>query len=409
MDTADPKSPNSLAGWGTIVLQTLLPVAALGGGNAIAPLAALAGLLATPLRGWRSLVAVGWPWALPLLGFVLYAAISVIWSPAADSRQGYRLVAGVVFGLLLAAGLARMPEDAVKPSAFAIVGGAILFIGLGLIEALLNMPLNRLAQPDAIDWVLARNPGKGISVFSVIIWPAVVIGATAFDGRFRMLAFGLLAGAGYLTLQFDQATNALAFLAGALAAITALILGGSFAVRAVFLAAAAWLISAPLVAGAIGDLIPSAPFSVEHRFAIWHFAAEQALQQPLFGHGLDAARTISETGLVQGVEAQLMPLHPHSISLQVWLELGMVGVGLAALALGTGGWLAGSAIQRQKTTAAAVAGSAAAFAVLANLSYGAWQEWWVATAIIAAANSIILWRYMNQTSVPDENFAFIVA
>jgi O-antigen ligase len=77
---------------------------------------------------------------------------------------------------------------------------------------------------------------------------------------------------------------------------------------------------------------------------------------------------------------QILPLHPHNAALQVWLELGAVGAALAAALA----WLLGVAAARA-TCPAAAAGALASGAVTAMLSFGAWQAWWIAAGLLAAA------------------------
>ena len=79
-----------------------------------------------------------------------------------------------------------------------------------------------------------------------------------------------------------------------------------------------------------------------------------------------------------------LPLHTHNAPLQWWLELGLPGAALMA-----GLWLfalrliAGQSAGRA-ARAIAIGGFAAAF-VIACLSFGAWQAWWLATLGLAAA------------------------
>src|SRR6185503_5937129 len=99
-----------------------------------------------------------------------------------------------------------------------------------------------------------------------------------------------------------------------------------------------------------------------------------------FGHGLDASRTAPQLLPVRdGYSVAAIPLHPHSASMQVWFETGAV-----AAVLLTGGW-ALSRLLVNRAHAAAAAATMAAGGVIANLSYGIWQEWWDAALLLAAA------------------------
>ncbi|MGE0533281.1 MAG: O-antigen ligase domain-containing protein, partial [Hyphomonadaceae bacterium] len=94
-----------------------------------------------------------------------------------------------------------------------------------------------------------------------------------------------------------------------------------------------------------------------------------------------------------GETVPLLPLHPHNLSLQLWLETGVIGAALVAAALI---WGAVRSARRSlaRVDAAALAGALAAGALIAHFSYGAWQEWWVAT-IIGAAGLLMRLRTPN--------------
>ena len=88
---------------------------------------------------------------------------------------------------------------------------------------------------------------------------------------------------------------------------------------------------------------------------------------------------------VRSVVTRGIPLHPHSGSLQIWLETGAVGAALGALALVIGGVAMSRALAHRRAAAGAACATLVSFGFIANVSYGIWQEWWVATALIAAA------------------------
>jgi hypothetical protein len=70
---------------------------------------------------------------------------------------------------------------------------------------------------------------------------------------------------------------------------------------------------------------------------------------------------------------------------QIWLELGVVGAALAALFWA---WVV-VGIDRlealDRPMAAAAAAAMAAYLVIGGLSFGVWQEWWLALGALTAA------------------------
>jgi O-antigen ligase len=114
------------------------------------------------------------------------------------------------------------------------------------------------------------------------------------------------------------------------------------------------------------------PLSWSERMGYWTFATARIAEHPLRGWGLDASRTFGAA----------IGLHPHNGAIQTWLELGVLGATLMALA-----WalafrrLADDA--RSLVTAAAAA-SAAVYLFFGSVSFGVWQEWWLALGALVA-------------------------
>ncbi|HWA00028.1 MAG TPA: O-antigen ligase family protein [Caulobacterales bacterium] len=361
------------------------PAAVAGGAMALAVLQGVAGVLATPFRNLLPRGAGGWVFLATLAAFVCYAAASSAWSLNPDHGQALRLAAGCACGLLFAAGAGASEgnQRLVRAlGAAALLAAMLLLLG----EAFADMPLNRMAQPDTPTGLLMRNPARGASVVMCLVWPAV---AALAGGRSlqRMAWRALLIGVGVLAFQFDQSGNTIGFAVGLLAYALASF-APRFAIMAIAIALALWLLAAPWVvlhAPTPPSLMAQLPDSWAVRTEIWRFAATQAAQHPLLGLGLDASRTFQQTADLRGLHFNLIPLHPHSASLQIWLETGAVGAALGAIALLAGGWALAEALKHDRVAASGAAGAFAAIGFIANVSYGAWQEWWIATAFAAAA------------------------
>jgi O-antigen ligase len=119
--------------------------------------------------------------------------------------------------------------------------------------------------------------------------------------------------------------------------------------------------------------------SARHRIIIWNHTAEQALKSPWIGVG---ARTTHVLGPrlereMAGPDADLLrslSLHSHSVYLQTWFELGLIGATLLTL-LGLAVLQAISALAPQLQSYAYATFASAA--ITAASSYGMWQIWFV--------------------------------
>ena len=143
--------------------------------------------------------------------------------------------------------------------------------------------------------------------------------------------------------------------------------------------------------------------SARHRVEIWDFTLQRIAEKPLLGWGFDAARHLQTSYPETGATGRtLAALHPHSVPLQILLELGAVG------AVVTIGLLCLVAMRLDEVSGRARAfGQAALVAALAmgTVAYGAWQNWWLALIVsvallvpLVAAPGAQEWRYSRAPS-----------
>jgi O-antigen ligase len=136
------------------------------------------------------------------------------------------------------------------------------------------------------------------------------------------------------------------------------------------------------------DEAPWLQGSARHRIIIWNHTAEHVLKAPWFGVGARTTYVLGprlerEQGMRKDVPYQrTLSAHSHSVYLQTWFELGLIGatllcvVGLAILQA------ISSLTSRLQPYACATFASAA---VMAASSYGMWQIWFVSMFGFCAA------------------------
>lgn len=122
---------------------------------------------------------------------------------------------------------------------------------------------------------------------------------------------------------------------------------------------------------------------VGHRIEIWDFIARKALEEPFFGHGLEYTRNCETFETEARFLASNSILHPHSALLQMWIELGIIGV---LVFLGVSAVLICSIFSSSDAVTRKAAISLFAVSVLVScFSYGMWQSWWIGLLFIISA------------------------
>ena len=128
--------------------------------------------------------------------------------------------------------------------------------------------------------------------------------------------------------------------------------------------------------------------SIAHRYYIWKFTIDRAREHPILGWGLDASRSLPGGDVSIGVGRELMPLHPHNAFLQIWVELGYVGLILLAAII----WLMFPKTPSDEAfdkNMAILPITISMLVVIMSLSFGIWQSWWMsAIALIICLASM---------------------
>lgn len=318
---------------------------------------------------------------LTTAAFLALAAISIAWSPSRRAgltvlELGYVAVAI----LLLGTWAATLPAAAAGRIARLAAAGLLAGTAVFALELVLDFPLNRWwnALPAGAPVDAGNVPKRTAAILALLVWPAgLALAGPPVRGALPPLAY---AGATLLLTSRSALTGMLAGL-GTLAAAACFprtvhtVLAGLLTAGFVLVIPLALLASDAARLDRAGWLFDSA----RHRVEIWEHAAARALETPLAGQGIDASRALAPRGEVSQFGAltdSLLPLHPHNAFLQVWLELGAVGAGLAlALAL-----LALRAVGRLPRPARAHGLALYATGlVMASTAYGLWQAWWMAS------------------------------
>lgn len=317
--------------------------------------------------------------AAPLAGLVGLGLVSSLWSlaPAASLDTAAQIAGCVLVAMILCAGAASLDPARRGELGTGLAAGVAAALALASLAKIFSADLYLVLGGAASaanwrDYFLDRQ----FSFLLLVLFPAL-----AFAGRRRIVASGLLLLAALVILSAANMATRIALLAGL--AVLPIAYGlPRLAPRLAAVLVAGAVLAAPVAVSLAPDVasidapLGSPAASSAHRFVIWRFAQEKIAARPVAGWGLDAARRVpgGRDEFAPGIN--YLPLHPHSAPLQLWLELGGLGAATAAAFAASLAWAAGR-IENRLHRALALAQLAAAF-VVAGLSYGIWQNWWMA-------------------------------
>jgi len=371
-----------------LLLFGLTPLFGYLGYLGFAPLVTLAGLMAAPT------LARGRQGDTPLIILALlclWAAISLAWSPAAplpgpkgdyggiEKLTAVKLVLQLGFYGAAAAAVQRLSPASARRA------GTVLAIGLAPMAAIyvcdsfqhgaILLAIARAIGDDPEPRLMVKNAAQTAYVLAMLLFPAVLI---ALRRGWRPLAGFLILALIVGTLVTSYTSPLIASLAGALAWLAMRRWGRTAAVAMIpplVLAylAAPFVVSLAVRQGLFAMLHKVVPLSWDIRLDVWAFASSKVMEHPLRGLGLDSAR------LFPGA----IPLHTHDAPIQLWLELGLPGAALAAAFFALVLWRIGEMARERRNQAAVAAGAAVTYITIGALSFGVWQEWWLALGVLA--------------------------
>jgi O-antigen ligase len=341
-----------------------------------------------------------WPW----MALALWSLVSMAWAPLTkdlslaallvdfEKQTAVKLIfQALLYGAFIVAA-ASLPQALAKRALTGLAVGLVMAAALVLVEGSygaaiyqrLKVIFDQPIRPD----LAVKNVAQATYILALFCWPVALF----LSGRFAKgvsqwmigtLFIGLVAAAVQMS-----ADAALAGLAVGLVAYSAVAIAGRLGVLLLVAATTVYWVATPLLVLMAVDhglfLRAQAVLgaSWDARLDIWSFATARIMEHPLLGWGLDASRTFGNS----------IPLHTHDGALQVWLELGAVGALLMATA-----WLfllkaIYDLIEVDRPLAAVAAASACAYLMIGAVSFGVWQEWWLALGALAFAVIVALKR-----------------
>ena len=150
----------------------------------------------------------------------------------------------------------------------------------------------------------------------------------------------------------------------------------------VFSGIAAVLITAPWLYQILNSVVPKLISFKTHvlfdRTAIWSASAKKILEYPWFGRGIESLLLYRD--IDPNIYTKTSPPSAHNFVLQIWMDLGLLGVAFA-LVLVYSGWI----FMRQLNKVSLPAGLATMTMIFiaASVTRSMWATWWMAAVALA--------------------------
>lgn len=154
-----------------------------------------------------------------------------------------------------------------------------------------------------------------------------------------------------------------------------------------------WLSSITTQWAYTGSFTPYLPTTIidAHRQLIWQFAYSHVFDHPLIGWGMNAAPWIpGANGIVEGFNQAVLPGHPHSWFMEIWLETGLIGlVPTVLLVIGCAAVSLRLTHKEGLRVAAPILAILAAYWFAGLFNYSFWTTWWFVVFVITLALAFV--------------------
>ena len=124
--------------------------------------------------------------------------------------------------------------------------------------------------------------------------------------------------------------------------------------------------------------------SIIHRLLVWNFVGKEIYKKPFLGNGAGSSRLIGQNIILKVPHSNEkikggIPLHPHNNFLEIWLELGLLGIIIINIL-----WIKiiKYGIQMRQNSyiiGTGVCSSIVTIFIMSNLSFGVFQAWWMSS------------------------------
>ena len=340
--------------------------------------------------------------------FCIWILVSTLWAPL-DNRGSLFLILllpAFTAGPIIRYTSTLTPLQAKQYALYFCVSVCLTLMLLAF-EVFTNGLLRHIIPPKDMSWARHKDLaylGRGTTAILFLLFPAMVMARHLTQSWLSPIA--IFCTAAISAFGFSISSNALGLIAGLISLFfvwRAPTLGMRIITVGVILTL--WvspfvtvLIDAEMLNQRFGGTLP---VSWLQRFYIWETVGDAIFTNFPLGGGADYARFMSVNSTLIDIPGaygplKTVPTHPHNIFLQIWLELGLMGVILITLVLFYGAkYISSLAISSEirATIAAIIAISFISFMVEASL----WQVWRISIIAIAAFFTVLCHKITNSS------------
>lgn len=338
--------------------------------------------------------------ALTIWVLMSWSALSFIWSDNLHILSLCRLTLVIILALLFVHTVGQRPFSEKEKLIYLVIGTSSFLLFVLLFEGATEALLHRIIRPEDSqprdgEWVpyLQMVAARGTAFLAPLCFIVTALVLQTFRRKWIGILFIIISLVA--TYRLPMGASALAIVIGSITYGLAQWIPRSVT-RLVFAGLACFALSAPVL---MTSFVTVENFqskgleisrAVKQRLEIWQYSSELILERPILGHGFDTSRDIGNEGfMIEGTNWAALPLHPHNAILQIWLELGMVGVIAVCIIM----WELWRNLERKIESGQEIAVLLAVFSAIATISlisFGVWQYWWIAAwALIAGAAKLI--------------------
>ena len=117
-----------------------------------------------------------------------------------------------------------------------------------------------------------------------------------------------------------------------------------------------------------------------HRLIIWSYVKENIINKPFGGNGAFSSSFMNHHPITTTLKTnyELLPSHPHNGILQIWLELGFLGIILFLFFIISLLSKIHKYVKKDKFLVVTALISFFKIFLIGQISFGIWQSWWIA-------------------------------